>query len=56
MNKCFAFSMASKQKESGKIKRVSLSIGDKLDLIKKLDPGVSVVRVCDEHRVRKENS
>ena len=41
--------MASKQKESGKRKRVDLSIGEKLELIKKLESGVSFVRVCDEY-------
>ena len=41
--------MSSKQKESGKRKRVGLSIGEKLELIKKLESGVLVDRICDEH-------
>ena len=41
--------MATKQKESGKIKLVNLSIGEKLELIKQLDPGISVVRIYDVH-------
>ena len=46
--------MASKQKESGKIKRVDQSIGEKLELMKKVESGVSVVRVCDEYEVKKQ--
>ena len=46
--------MASKQKESGKLKRVNLCTGEKLELIKKLESGVSVVRICDEHGVKKQ--
>ena len=46
--------MASKQKESGGEKRGSLSIREKLELIKKLESGVSVVRVCDVYGVKKE--
>ena len=46
--------MASKQKESGRRKHVDLSIGKKLQLIKKLDSGVSVVRVCDEYGLKKQ--
>ena len=46
--------MVSKKKESGKRKRVSLSIGEKLELIKTLESGVSVVRVCDEHGLKKQ--
>ena len=42
------------QKESGKRKRVNLGIGEKLELIKKLESGVSVVRICDEHGVKKQ--
>ena len=46
--------MASKQKESGKGKHVNLSIGEKLELTKKLESGVSVVLVCDEYGVKKQ--
>ena len=34
---CSAFTMTSKQKESGKRKRVDLSNGEDLELIKKLE-------------------
>ena len=44
--------MASTQKESGKIKRANLSICEKQELIKKLESEVSVVRVCDKYKVR----
>ena len=46
--------MASKQKESGKRKRVNRSNSEKLELIKKLEWGASVVRVCDEYGLKKE--
>ena len=36
-----------------KTRRVNLSIGDKLELIKKLESGV-LVRVCDEYGVKKQ--
>ena len=42
-NKCYDFIMASKQKESEKRKHVNLSICEKLELIMKLESGVSVV-------------
>ena len=45
--------MASTQKESWKRKHVKLCIGEKLELIKKLESGVSVARVCDEYGVKK---
>ena len=45
--------MASKQKEGGK-KRVKTCIGERLGLIKKLESGVSVVRVSDEFGVKKQ--
>lgn len=45
--------MASR--ESGvKRKRVNLSVAQKLELIKKLESGVSVTRVCDEYGVKKQ--
>ncbi|KAF2366176.1 HTH CenpB-type DNA-binding domain [Trinorchestia longiramus] len=37
-----------------KKKRVNLSIGDKLELIKKLEGGVSVSRVCEIYGVKKQ--
>ena len=46
--------MVSKQKEILKRKRVNLSIGKKLELSKKLESEVSVVRVCDEYGVKKQ--
>ena len=46
--------MASRQKERGKRKRAYLDIGEKLELIKKLVLGDSVVRVCDEYGVKKQ--
>ena len=46
--------MASKQEESGKRKRVKLSIGEKQELTKKVELEVSVARVCDECGVRKQ--
>ena len=46
--------MASKQKESRHRNGVNLIIGEKLELIKKLESGVSVVRVCDEYGVIKQ--
>ena len=46
--------MASKQKESEKRKHVNLSISEQQELIQKLESGVSVVRVCDEHGVLKQ--
>ena len=47
--------MSSQHKGSAKRKRTSLSIGAKLELIKKLELGVSVARVCDEYGVKKTN-
>ena len=41
-----------KQIESGE-KREDLGIGEKRELIKKLELGASVDRVCDEHGVKK---
>ena len=38
--------------EKGKC--VDLSVGEKLELIKKLESGVSVIRVCDEYGVKKQ--
>ena len=46
--------MASKQKDSGKRKHTNLSIGDKLELIKKLESGVSVAKLCEEYGVKKQ--
>ena len=46
--------MASKQMESGRRKRVVLSIAEKLEPIKKLESGVLVVRVCDVYGVKKQ--
>ena len=46
--------MTSKHKKSEKRKRTNLSIGAKLELLKKLELGVSVARVCDEYRVKKQ--
>ena len=37
-----------------KRKRTNLSIGAKLELIKKLESGVSVARVCDEYGIKKQ--
>ena len=48
------FTMTSKHKESEKRKRTNLSIGAKLELIKKMESGVSVARVCDEYGVKKQ--
>ena len=47
-------SMAHKQKESGKRKRVDQSICEKLELIKKLELVVSVVMICNEYGVNKQ--
>ena len=44
--------MASQQMKSGEKKLVGLIIGEKFELIKKLESGVSVVRVCDEYWIR----
>ena len=44
----------SKQKESEKRKRVNLGIGEKHELIKKIESAVSIVQVCDEHGVKKQ--
>ena len=52
-NKFYTFAMASKQKKSGNRKRVNLSIGEKLELIKKLELGALVVRVSDDYGVKK---
>ena len=46
--------MASKQKKSGKRKRVNLVIGQKLEFIEKIESGVRVIRVCDEDGVKKQ--
>ncbi|CAM1298588.1 Uncharacterised protein r2_g825 [Pycnogonum litorale] len=46
--------MAPIDKTSAKRKRVNLSIGDKLELIKKLESGVSVARVCEIYGVKKQ--
>ena len=46
-------SLWSTHRKWGK-KRVDLCMGEKLELIKKLESGVSVVRVCDEHGVKKQ--
>ena len=46
--------MASKRKESEKNKHVNLGIGEKLELIKKLESGVLVVMVYDKHGVKKQ--
>ncbi|CAM1324768.1 Uncharacterised protein r2_g3362 [Pycnogonum litorale] len=46
--------MAPIDKTSEKRKRVNLSIGDKLELIKKLESGVSVARVCEIYGVKKQ--
>ncbi|XP_062854201.1 tigger transposable element-derived protein 7-like [Trichomycterus rosablanca] len=46
--------MASKDKVSGKRKRVHLGIAEKLELIKKVESGVSVASVCEEYGVRKQ--
>ena len=35
-------------------KRVHLSIQDKLELLKKLDSGYSVAKVCEEYGVKKQ--
>ena len=48
------FTMSSQRKGSAKRKRINLSIGAKLELIKKLESGVSVARVCDEYGVKKQ--
>ena len=48
------FTMTSKRKESEKRKRTNLSIAAKLELIEKLESGVSVARVCDEYGVKKQ--
>ena len=37
-----------------KRKRVHLSIKDKLELLKKLDSGYSVAKVCEEYGVKKQ--
>ena len=39
---------------SDKRKRVHLSIKDKLELLKKLDSGYSVAKVCSEYGVKKQ--
>ena len=53
-NKCSAFTIVSKQKESGKRKHANLSIGEKLELNKKLESELLIVQVCDEHGVKKQ--
>ena len=47
---CFivSFTMSSQRKGGEERKRTNLSIGAKLELIKKLESGVSVSRVCEE--------
>ena len=49
-----AFTMASRQKKGGKIKYVHISIADEMELIKKLESRVSVVRACDEYGMMKQ--
>ena len=51
---CSAFTIASRQNESGGGGHVNLSIGEKLELIKKLESGVSVVRVYDRVNINKQ--
>ena len=46
--------MSSQRKRSEKRKCTNLSSGAKLELIKKLESGVSVARVCDEYGVKKQ--
>ena len=46
--------MVSKQKESGKIKHVDLSISEELELVTKFDSGGLIVLVCDEYGVKKQ--
>ena len=46
--------MSSQRKGGGKRKRTNLSTGAKLELVKKLESGVSVARVCDKYGIKKQ--
>ena len=47
--------MADKEKRGEKCKHTSLTISAKLQLLKKLNSGYSVAKVCEEHGVEKTN-
>lgn len=46
--------MASRENGGVKRKRVSLSVNQKLELIKKLEAGATVAHVCEEYGVKKQ--
>ena len=46
--------MADKEKRGEKCKRTNLTISAKLELLKKLDSGYSVAKVCEEYGVKKQ--
>ena len=46
--------MADKEKRGEKRKRTNLTISTKLELLKKLDSGYSVAKVCEEYVVKKQ--
>ena len=48
---CSEFIMASKEKGSGRQKRVNLSIAEKLELVRRAESGVSIACVCNKKRV-----
>ena len=47
--------MADQGKCGEKCKRTNLTISAKLELLKKLDSGCSVAKVCKEYGVKKTN-
>ena len=46
--------MADKEKHGEKCKCTNLTISAKLELLKKLDSGFSVAKVCEEYGVKKQ--
>ena len=46
--------MADKEKHGEKRKRTNLTISAKLELLRKLDSGYSVAKVCEKHGVKKQ--
>ena len=46
--------MASRESNNPKKKHVTLSVNQKLELIRKLEAGSSVARICEEYGVNME--
>ena len=46
--------MADKEKHGEKHKRTNLTISAKLELLRKLDSGYSVAKVCEKYGVKKQ--